>query len=256
MSLAGLWYALRWLIRDTFRQALASQIFWIMLALSALSILVCLSVNVVGDQPPAAPGEPSFFLPGQDPAANRQAAQRTGVDIVSGEMTFAFGAFRVELFRSREAAVHFLHVILGKWVAGTVGLLLALVWTASFVPSFLEPTAATVLLAKPVPRWCLVIGKYVGVLVFVAFQMAIFIGGTWAALGLRTGVWTPNYLLSLPFLLLQFMIIYGFSVLVGVYTRSTIASITGSSPNRRTSPFSSTRLCTRPSITLYYRNSS
>ena len=59
-------------------------------------------------------------------------------------------------------------------MADAVGLLLALLWTASFLPTFLEPAAVAVLLAKPVPRWQLLVGKFAGVLAFVAFQAARF----------------------------------------------------------------------------------
>ena len=61
-------------------------------------------------------------------------------------------------------------LILAGGIAGTFGLLLTLVWTAGFVPTFLDPSAASVLLAKPSPRWQLLLGKYFGVLAFVGFQ--------------------------------------------------------------------------------------
>ena len=41
-------YVLRWLIVDTFRQALASRIFWIMLTVSGVFILFCCTVQVSG----------------------------------------------------------------------------------------------------------------------------------------------------------------------------------------------------------------
>ena len=41
-------YTLRWLIRDTFRQALASKIFWIMLLVSVLATVFCLGVGFEG----------------------------------------------------------------------------------------------------------------------------------------------------------------------------------------------------------------
>ena len=37
------------LIRDTFRQACASGICWMMLAVTAICVVFCLSVNVSGD---------------------------------------------------------------------------------------------------------------------------------------------------------------------------------------------------------------
>ena len=41
----------------------------------------------------------------------------------------------------------------------------ALVWTAGFLPDFLQPSAASVLFAKPVPRWTVLLGKYAGVVI-------------------------------------------------------------------------------------------
>ena len=108
------------------------------------------------------------------------------------------------------------------------GLLLALVWTAGFVPTFLEPSAASVLLAKPVARWQLLLGKYFGVLTFVGFQVVLFVVLTWLALGVRTHVWNMTYWWCIPLLLLQFAIFYSFSVLLAVITRSTVACVFGS----------------------------
>ena len=113
-------------------------------------------------------------------------------------------------------------------VADTFGILLTLIWTAGFLPTFLDPSAAAVLLAKPVPRWSSLVGKYLGVLAFVLFQAVVFVGGTWVALGLRTGEWPAAYLLSVPLLLLHFAIFFSFSTFVAVCTRSTVACVFGS----------------------------
>jgi hypothetical protein len=85
-----------------------------------------------------------------------------------------------------------------------------------------------VLLAKPVPRWSLLAGKYIGVLVFVAFQALVFVGGTWLALAVATGVWDPTYFLCIPILLLHFAVFYSFSALLAVSTRSAVACAVGS----------------------------
>jgi hypothetical protein len=200
-------------------------------------VLVCLSAGVGGDTKLHHPGDLPEFLPRNDPeAAKQEKTGPSGVDVISGELTLAFGAVRVRLGRDAEDAVHFLQLLLAGGVADTVGLLLALVWTAGFLPTFLEPNSVTVLLAKPAPRWCLLAGKYLGVLTFVAFQAAVFVGGTWLALGLRTGVWgpyaggsfVPVYLLCVPVLLIHFAIFYGFSTLLAVLTRSAVGSVLGS----------------------------
>src|SRR5439155_25197293 len=85
-----------------------------------------------------------------------------------------------------------------------------------------------VLLAKPVPRWSLLAGKYVGVLAFVAFFALVFVGGTWLALGLRTGVWDKRYFLCVPLLLIHFAIFFSFSAFLAVWTWSTTWTMFGS----------------------------
>jgi hypothetical protein len=227
MSDRSSYVTLKQLIRDTFRQASASGISWMMLAVTAICFLLCLSVNVSGEAPLYAEDEPSFFQPRkgwQDPAF----AKHEGVETISGQMTLAFGAVSIPLGRERRDSVHFLEVLLAGGVAGTLGVLLALVWSAGFVPTFLEPHHAAVLFAKPVARWQLLIGKYFGVLAFVGFQVTLFISLTWLALGVRTGVWDTSYWWCVPLLLLQFAIFYSFSVLLAVLTRSTVACVFGS----------------------------
>jgi ABC-type transport system involved in multi-copper enzyme maturation permease subunit len=188
----------RWLVRDTFRQARACGIFWVLLGGSALCIALCLTATVAA------------------------------LDGVAGRLGLAFGLLEVPFTQGPAAAVRTLELQLAGWVADAVGLLLALLWTASLLPTFLEPGAVAVLLAKPVPRWQLLVGKFGGVLTFVAFQAVVFVAGTWLALGLRTGVWDPVYFLCVPVLLLHFAIFFSFSVMLAVATRSTVACVFGS----------------------------
>jgi hypothetical protein len=119
-------------------------------------------------------------------------------------------------------------VVLALGVADGLGLLLILVWTAGFLPAFLDPAAAAVMLAKPVPRWSLLAGKYLGVLAFVAVNAVLFVGGTWLALGLRTGVWDAAYFWCLPLLLAHFAVFFSVSTLLAVATRSPVACVFGS----------------------------
>jgi ABC-type transport system involved in multi-copper enzyme maturation permease subunit len=202
-------YACRWLIRDTFRQSIANWMFGTMLAGSAVVILFCLSVRV---------GSGQSLVPNDD----------FELKAPHGAVSVAFGAWKIPLFRDGQAEVHFILLLLAEWVAGGGGTLLALVWTAGFMPDFLQPASATVLLSKPVPRWALLTGKYLGVLLFAGFQVTVFIVGTWAALGVATGYWVPRYLLGIPLLLLHFASVYSFSVLLATITRSTLACVFGS----------------------------
>jgi len=221
MNLPAAVFAIRWLIRDTFRQALASGIFWVMAAVSGLCIAVCLSVSVVGGKP--LEGD---FLPSQDPEVAK--ASGSGVDVVGGELTLGFGAFPIPLGRDAPQEIRFLELLFAGAVADTAGILMLLICTAGFLPGFLDPSAAMVLMAKPVPRWSLLTGKFLGVVAFVAVQAVLFVGGTWLALGLRTGYWESGYLLCIPLVILHFAVFFSFSVLLAVWTRSTIACVFGS----------------------------
>jgi ABC-type transport system involved in multi-copper enzyme maturation permease subunit len=218
-----------WLVRDTFRQSLASGLFWLLLAISGLSIVVCSSVSISGPLSLVpADGMPDFLPKSDLEAKDPEKLQKSGVTAIDGELRLGFGAIRVPLARDARSAVHFLELILAGGVADTLGLLLTLVWTAGFLPGFLDGRSVSVLLAKPAPRWCLLAGKYVGVLAFVLLHATIFVGGTWLAIGLRTGIWDASYLWSIPLLLLHFSIFFSFSLLLAVCTRSTVVCVFGS----------------------------
>lgn len=228
MNLPAALLAIRWLIWDTVRQSLATRIFWVMLFVSGLAILFCASMDTV-DLPTRPVNEAAERLPvtalgGQ----SKEVAETYGVDVIEGNVTFLFGAVRVPWNTYREDAVRWMQLVLAGGVADTIGLLLALIWTAAFLPTFLEGGAVTVLLAKPIPRWSLLAGKYLGVLVFVAFQASVFVFGTWLALASRTGIWDVHYLVCIPLLVLHFAIFFTFSTLLAVWTRSTITCVVGS----------------------------
>src|SRR4029078_12594927 len=94
-----------------------------------------------------------------------------------------------------------------------------------FLPQFLDRRNITVLLTKPAPRWCLLAGKYIGVLAFVLAWGLLFVGSTWIALGVRTGVWNFSYWWCVPLLVLHFAIFFGFSLLLAVSTRNTAVCV-------------------------------
>jgi ABC-type transport system involved in multi-copper enzyme maturation permease subunit len=220
---------LGYLVRDTFRQARAHGIFAVLLVVSLLSIAVCASISVSGPVTLAADGDNPDFLPRHDPeAADAGKLAQSGVTVAGGSLTLAFGAIKVPLARDTRSAIHFIELLLAGGVADTLGLMLTLIWTAGFLPGFLEGRSISVLLAKPAPRWVLILGKYAGVLMFVLFNAIVFVGGTWTAIGLRTGFWDPTYLLSIPLLLLHFSIFFGFSVLLAVCTRNAVVCVFGS----------------------------
>jgi ABC-type transport system involved in multi-copper enzyme maturation permease subunit len=170
-------------------------------------------------------------LPADDPVTKKlgkEGVKKEGVDVLQSKLYLGFGLFEAAQGRDRTDSVRFLQIWLAGIVADTVGIFLVLIWTAGFLPTFLDPNHLTVLLAKPVPRWSLLVGKYLGVLAFVLVQAIFFVFGTWLALGLKTGVYDALYLLSLPLLVIHFGVFYSFSVLLAVWSRSTVVCVFGS----------------------------
>lgn len=254
MTLPAAIRTVRWMVWDTGRQAVATKLFWVILAFVGVCTAVCLSVDVSGDEAPQRldyevpavmrrdqvvrlgleelkkqgtiaeiPDDPNNL-----PAPTLQKAWEIGkekcrvdgVRIVSGEVSLGFGAIKVDLARNREDAVKYIQVMLAGYVGDALGVLIALVWTAGFAPSFLDPQQATVLLAKPTRRWLLLLGKYLGVVLFVAGIAAMFVGLTWLSLGIKTGIWTGAYWLAVPLLAVNFAVFYSVSLFLAVWTRN------------------------------------
>ncbi len=209
-------YALRWLIYDTFWQALTSRVFWILLGLSGICIVFCLGVSVVGG---VEREDRELFAPDGKPlgAGNQRI----------GQASLLFGVFTYEISRDAEREIKFFLNIFGSFVGGILGVLFTLVFTAGFIPDSLQPSAASVLLAKPIPRWLFLMGKFVGVVSFVALHAVIFYGGTWLALGLTTNYWHPTYLFGILFMVFHFTTIFSFTLILAVLFRSSTAGIVG-----------------------------
>jgi ABC-type transport system involved in multi-copper enzyme maturation permease subunit len=231
MNLPIVLLSIRWMIRDTFRQSLASRLFWVLIGISFISVLFCLSVSVRGTPAlPLSENETPQGLPANDQKAKELGPDKLraeGLDLLGSELYLGFGMFKIATGRDPADSVRFLQIWLAGAVADTAGLFLVLIWTAGFLPQFLEPNQITVLLAKPAPRWSLLVGKYLGVVAFVAVQATVFVLGTWLALGAKTGVFDALYLMTIPLLIVHFAIFYSFSTLLAVSTRSTVLCVFG-----------------------------
>jgi ABC-type transport system involved in multi-copper enzyme maturation permease subunit len=184
------------IILDVFRQARASGLQAAALGVTALAAAACALARV----------EPS--------ASGFTASLPGGVTLFSGE--------------SVPDVVTGAQFWLAAMIADTLGVLAALIWTAGFLPSFLDPRSVSVLLAKPPGRATQFIARWLGVVLFVAANGAIFVGVTWIIVGLRSGVWSGSYWLCLPLLIVHFAAFYAFAAVLAVMTRSAAACIVGS----------------------------
>jgi ABC-type transport system involved in multi-copper enzyme maturation permease subunit len=110
-------------------------------------------------------------------------------------------------------------------IGAGITMLLSTVITAFFIPNMLRKGAIDLLLAKPIHRSVLLIYKFIGGLSFMFLNTAFVVVGMWLVLGLRSGLWAPNFLLIIFILTFEFAIFYAVSALFGVLTRSPIVSI-------------------------------
>jgi hypothetical protein len=205
------------LVVDTFRQASSSRLMLLAVCLASLGVVACLSVRVEGPRHLRPEGEIELIDGKGNPL--------TSANVPLGRMSIGFGLATVGNFRDAESQVRFLQAVLARWAAGVAGTLLLLASTAGFLPEFLRPGASSILLAKPVPRWTLLAGKVIGVVAFVVVLTGGFIVGTWLALGVRTGIWSPGYLLAWPLVVAQFAGLYAASVVAATCTRNASASL-------------------------------
>lgn len=193
------------LIIDSFRESVDRKIFWVIVAITLLVLLTMTSI--------------SFH-------ADRVSLLFGAWELETGVVDPDTGAGRYDpataLGRRNIASVA---VGIGDTLMGTLGIILSLIATAGFLPSFLERGAIDVVLSKPMPRPLLFLGKYLGSLAFVFLAGVLFVVPAFLVIWLRWGVFAPGFLMLVPLLVLLFSYIYCVSAWVGVATRSTIASV-------------------------------
>ena len=110
---------------------------------------------------------------------------------------------------------------IGSWIAVLFGVVI----TSFFFPNMLRKGTIDLLIVKPISRPLLLVYKYLGGLTFILLTTAYAIGGIWFVLGIRSGLWAHGTLLLIPSVTFFFAILYSVSTLVGVVTRSVVASI-------------------------------
>ncbi|OWK44988.1 ABC transporter permease [Fimbriiglobus ruber] len=109
----------------------------------------------------------------------------------------------------------------GMWIM----LLVSVVITAGFIPHMLQKGAFDLYIVKPISRPALLVCKYLGGLLYITLLTSALVGGVWVAIGLRTGLWSANFLALIPLMVFYFAVLYAVSTLAAVLTRSTMAAI-------------------------------
>lgn len=186
------WTATTALVEDTFREALARKIFWGLFGLSTVMILFFL-----------------FLL---------------RIDLVEG------GLAAVKLFgRTISPATDVDGLVRGAYAAiaaflYTWGMALAVFASAGLIPSVLEPGRIELLLSKPVSRTHIMLGRYAGNVLVVSTNIIYLVLGVWTILGIKTGIWSPMFLISIATTIFIFAVLLSVVVLIGVLFESAALS--------------------------------
>ena len=141
-------------------------------------------------------------------------------------LSILFGAYSFDIENTSIGDVVFLmQNTLAGFIAGWIGIIISLIATAAFVPNMVQKGTIDLLVARPIPRWQIYLYKYFGGLTYVVITAGYLIVGSWLVIALRSGIWSPGYLMSWPLLVFFFAAIYAVSALMGLLTRSSIAAI-------------------------------
>ncbi|MEN0019275.1 MAG: ABC transporter permease subunit [Planctomycetota bacterium] len=118
----------------------------------------------------------------------------------------------------------FLDLGVQYWL-GFVATILALISTAGIFPDLITFGAIETVLSKPVGRLRLFATKYLAGLLFVTLQVGAFTVAAFLIVGIRGGAWEPRLFVAIPLVVLFFSYLFCVCVLIGLITRSTVASL-------------------------------
>ena len=181
------WIATTALVRDTFREAFARKIFWGLFGLSTVMILFFL-----------------FLL---------------RIDLVEGGLAAVSAFGRINATRDVDKLVRGVYggiaAFLYSW-----GMFLAVFASAGLIPSVLEPGRIELLLSKPVSRTHILLGRYLGNVLVVSCNIIYLVLGVWIILGVKTGIWSPLFLVSIATTIFAFAVLLSVVILIGVLFES------------------------------------
>ena len=104
----------------------------------------------------------------------------------------------------------------GYWV----GIVLALFATGGLVATLAERGQVDVVLTKPVPRWAVLGGRLLAVMAVMLALTTYLFGAVWLTMAVKTGLWSPRFLLAIGAVFGMFAVLYGVVTLVGVWSGS------------------------------------
>jgi len=177
------------LVRDTFREAFARKIFWGFFGCSTAVIL--------------------FFI------------FLMKIDVVEGALATISLFGKESRAQDVTALVRGVHGALAAFLYG-FGLFLAVFASAGLIPTIFEPGRIELLLSKPVRRHHILLGRYLGNVLVIAFNMLYLVVSVWLILGIKTDIWTHQFLYATGLTIFVFAVLLTIVVLIAVLSESAV----------------------------------
>jgi ABC-type transport system involved in multi-copper enzyme maturation permease subunit len=92
---------------------------------------------------------------------------------------------------------------------------------AGYIPNMIAAGSIDLVLSKPVKRWHIFFGKYVGGLILFSLALIVIYIAIFVGVGFRIGVWHWQFFGALPMTLFSLALLYSIVGFVGLWTRST-----------------------------------
>ena len=100
------------------------------------------------------------------------------------------------------------------------GIFLSLFATSSLIPSLLQPGFVDIFLSKPVSRFQILTGRFIGAVAIVAFNIFYLVIFSGLILSVKSGIWNWGFLWSAVLIVVTFAILFSLMTLLGMISRS------------------------------------
>lgn len=106
-----------------------------------------------------------------------------------------------------------------------ISMLLFIGASAGYFPNMLESGGVDIVVSKPIRRYQIYLGKYIGGLALFSAALVTTYFIVFVGVGLRTGEWVGSLFLVLPLQLLAAAVLYGILAAIGTISRNATLSI-------------------------------
>lgn len=137
------------------------------------------------------------------------------------------------------------------WAIFILGLFISLFATAGLIPDLVRKGNIDLFLSKPISKFQLLTGKYLGAVFIVVANITFLILSFWIIMGLRFSYWNPAFLFAIIAIIIVFLAYYSIITLLGLLTKNSVLPLAVTFLSAIViSPF----LANRESILMYLDN--